>query len=66
MDFAELALHAQSVFPQSGQVRASRDETHVASALSEPRAEIAANSSGADDRDSHSLSLNFPCTPHFL
>jgi len=65
MEIAELTLHAQTMFAQSGQVRASRDKTHIASAVSEPRAEIAAHASGADDCDSHSLSLEFPCAEKF-
>jgi hypothetical protein len=56
MDFAELALHPQSMLAHRGQMRASRDEAHIAPAPSESRAKIAANTSGADDCDSHSVS----------
>jgi hypothetical protein len=56
MDFAEPALHAQTMLAHRGQMRASRDEAHIAPALSESGAKIAANTSGANDCDSHSVS----------
>jgi hypothetical protein len=59
MDFAEPALHAQTMLAHRGQMRASRDEAHIAPALSESGAKIAANTSGANDCDSHSVYWDF-------
>ena len=53
LDFAQRTLDDETVFAHRLQMRAARDERHLAAAGGEPCAEIAAHRSRAHDGDTH-------------
>ena len=51
------AEHAQAVFLHRRQMRAAGKQGHIETALREPRADVAADGSGASDQETHTVNF---------